>query len=74
MTQSPLVRLLQVSDPVGRYAEHKELLAAFEQEVFYYQGTDFIAWVEEELAKEMAAFLGCPLDRVAGRSAARWPT
>ncbi|MBU1228013.1 MAG: glycine cleavage system aminomethyltransferase GcvT [Actinobacteria bacterium] len=61
MTQSPLVRLLQVSDPVGRYAEHKELLAAFEQEVFYYQGTDFIAWVEEELAKEMAGFLGCSL-------------
>jgi len=61
MTQSPLVRLLQVSDPVGRYAEHKELLAAFEQEIFYYQGTDFIAWVEEELAGEMADFLGCSL-------------
>ncbi|MCB2224857.1 MAG: glycine cleavage system aminomethyltransferase GcvT, partial [Actinobacteria bacterium] len=61
MTQSPLVRMLQVSDPVGRYAEHKELLAAFEQEVFYYQGTDFIAWVEEEVAREMAGFLGCSL-------------
>ena len=61
MTPSPLVRLLQVSDPVGRYAEHKALLAAFEQEVFYYQGTDFIAWVEERLAAEMAAFLGCSL-------------
>ena len=53
MTQSPLVRMLQVSDPVGRYAEHKELLAAFEQEVFYYQGTDFIAWVEEQVAREI---------------------
>ena len=61
MTPSPLVRLLQVSDPAGRYAEHKELLAAFEQEVFYYQGTDFIAWVEERLTAEMAGFLGCPL-------------
>jgi len=61
MTPSPLVRLLQVSDPVGRYAEHKELIAAFEQEVFYYQGTDFIAWVEDRLAAEMAAFLDCPL-------------
>lgn len=61
MTQSPLVRLLQVSDPVGRYAEHKGLIAAFEQEVFYYQGTDFIAWVEDRLAAEMAAFLDCPL-------------
>ncbi|MCK5850888.1 MAG: glycine cleavage system aminomethyltransferase GcvT [Kiritimatiellae bacterium] len=61
MTPSPMVRLLQVMDPVGRYAEHKELLAAFGQEVFYYQGTDFIAWVEERLAQEMSDFLGCPL-------------
>jgi len=61
MTQSPLVRLLQVTDPLGRYAEHKELVAAFEQEVFYYQGTDFIAWVEDRVAAEMAAFLDCPL-------------
>jgi aminomethyltransferase len=60
MTQSPLVRLLQVSDPMGRYAEHREL-AAFGQEVFYYQGTDFIAWVEEQVAREMAEFLGCRL-------------
>jgi len=64
MTPSPLVRLLQVSDPVGRYAEHKELLAAFSQEVFYYQGTDLVAWVEERLAAEMAGFLGCPLVEV----------
>ena len=61
MTPSPLVRMLQVSDPVGRYAEHRALPAAFNDEVFYYQGTDFIAWVEEQLAAEMAAFLGCPL-------------
>jgi aminomethyltransferase len=72
MTQSPLVRLLQVSDPVGRYAEHKELLAAFEQEIFYYQGTDFIAWVEEELAGELAAFLGCGM--VESRRGSRWST
>ena len=61
MTPSPLVRLLQVSDPVGRYAEHKELLAAFGRDVFYYQGTDLIAWVEDRLVAEMADFLGCPL-------------
>ena len=60
MTQSSLVRLLQITDPCGRYAEHKELLAAFEQEVFYYQGTEFIEWVEERLAEEMRDFLGCP--------------
>ena len=61
MTQSSLVRLLQITDPCGRYAEHKELLAAFEQEVFYYQGTEFIEWVEERLVDEMCQFLGCPL-------------
>ncbi len=59
MTPSPLVRLLQVSDPVGRYAEHKEMLADFEREVFYYQGVDFISWVEDRLVAEMAEYLGC---------------
>jgi len=59
MTPSPLVRLLQVSDPVGRYAEHRELLA-LGQEVFYYQGTDFIDEVERQLIVEMRAYLGCP--------------
>ena len=53
MTQSTLVRLLQVTDPCGRYAEHKQLLAAFEQEIFYYQGTEFIAWTEDRLVEEM---------------------
>jgi aminomethyltransferase len=60
MTQSMLVRLLQVTDPCGRYAEHKELLAAFEQEIFYYQGTEFIAWAEDRLVEEMQKFLGYP--------------
>ena len=60
MTQSSLVRLLQITDPCGRYAEHKELLAAFEQEVFYYQGTEFIAWTEDRLIEEMKNFLGFP--------------
>ncbi|PKN66109.1 MAG: glycine cleavage system protein T [Deltaproteobacteria bacterium HGW-Deltaproteobacteria-15] len=61
MTPSPLVRLLQVSDPVGRYAEHKDMPAAFDREVYYYQGTDFIKWVEEALLTEMREFLGAPL-------------
>jgi aminomethyltransferase len=64
MTPSPLVRLLSVSDPVGRYGEHQELAAAFGQEVYYYQGCDFIAWVEAELAAEMAQYLGCNLVEV----------
>lgn len=59
MTPSPLVRLLTITDPSGRYAEHKGLEAELLRQVFYYQGTDFIARVEEELASEMAQFLGC---------------
>jgi len=57
-TPSPLVRLLSVSDPVCRYAEHRRLIAAFLQDVFYYQGTGFIEWVENSLISEMAAFMG----------------
>jgi aminomethyltransferase len=60
MTPSSLVRMLQVSDPVGRYAEHRDFPAFLDQEIFYYQGTDFIAWVEDRLAAEMSDFLGCP--------------
>ena len=58
-TMSPLVKLLSISDPVQRYAEHRQVRAMLDQEVFYYQGTDFIAWVEERLAVELADFLGC---------------
>jgi aminomethyltransferase len=58
MTQSPLVRLLQVMDPAFRYAEHRTLEAFYDAEVFYYQGTDFIADVERLVDQEMAAFLG----------------
>ena len=59
MTPSPLVRLLTITDPSGRYAEHRGLEAELLRQVFYYQGTDFISRVEEELASEMALFLGC---------------
>lgn len=61
MTPSPLVRVIQVTDSVGRYAEHKKLLAAYDEEVYYYQGTDFIEWVERRLIGEMSTYLGCPL-------------
>ncbi len=59
--QSPsvLTRLLSVMDPVCRYAEHKALKAFNDAEVFFYQGTDFIAEVEKLLEQEMRKFLGC---------------
>ncbi len=57
MTPSPLVRLLQVTDPVGRYAEHN-YLTQLGREVYYYQGTHFIEWVEQELIQEFGRYLG----------------
>ncbi len=58
-TASPMVRLLSITDPAGRYAEHKAVKAFKEAEVFYYQGTDFIAEVEQLLAIELKAYLEC---------------
>ncbi|MBW2082681.1 MAG: glycine cleavage system aminomethyltransferase GcvT [Deltaproteobacteria bacterium] len=59
MTPSPMVRLLTTMDPAFRYAEHRKLKAFEEMEVFYYQGTDFIAEVEQLVKEEMASYLGC---------------
>ena len=58
-TPSRSVRLLSGSDPACRYAEHKKILAFYEKEVFYYQGTKFIDQVERMLAEEMRAYFGC---------------
>ncbi|MGN0980837.1 MAG: glycine cleavage system aminomethyltransferase GcvT [Candidatus Avoscillospira sp.] len=59
MTPSPAVRLLCAADPAGRYAEHKKVKAFYDSEVFYYQGTKFIDYVEQLLSAEMAKYLGC---------------
>ncbi len=58
-TASPMVRLLSITDPAGRYAEHKAVKAFKEADVFYYQGTDFIAEVEQLLAAELKTYLEC---------------
>ena len=60
MSLSPMTRLLSIMDPVGRYAEHKQVKALDDARVFYYQGTDFIWEVEELLKKELKTYLGCP--------------
>ncbi len=57
MTPSPAVRALGMSDPAFRYAEHRNVKGM--GEVFYYQGTKFIARTEELLAAEMCKYLGC---------------
>ncbi len=56
-TPSPLVKLCEISDPSGRYAEHRTMKG---KEIYFYQGIDFIRDVEEELRREMALYFGCP--------------
>ncbi len=60
-TPSLFVRLLSGLDPAGRYAEHKRIKAfgANASDVFYYQGTDFISWVEDALKAALGTFLDC---------------
>jgi aminomethyltransferase len=56
---SAMVRLLSIMDPVGRYAEHKQVKAFKEADIFYYQGTDFISEVESLLVAELQKYLEC---------------
>jgi glycine cleavage system T protein len=60
-TPSAAARRLSIADPVCRYAEHKPVRAFCDSQVFYYQGTDFIARVEECLGREFRRYLGCTL-------------
>lgn len=55
-TPSLLVKLFEISDPAGRYAEHRTIKG---REVYYYQGVDFIRDVEEAAREEMARYFGC---------------
>lgn len=59
MSQSAIARMLSISDPVNRYAEHKEVKAFSGQDVFYYQGTGFIEEVEARLNREFMKFFNC---------------
>jgi aminomethyltransferase len=56
---SPMARLLSIMDPVGRYAEHKQVKAFKEADIFYYQGTEFISEVESLLISELQKYLEC---------------
>jgi aminomethyltransferase len=58
-TASTMARLLSIMDPAARYAEHKQVKAFKEADVFYYQGTDFICEVEYLLTCEMQKYLEC---------------
>jgi len=67
-TPSLLVKLCEISDPSGRYAEHKTALkkevkalngtgALKGDQVYYYQATDFIFEVEERLKEEFSKYI-----------------
>jgi len=58
-TPSLLVRLLTISDPSGRYAEHRLMKAFRESDVFYYQGTKLIGEIEVLATDELRRFIGC---------------
>lgn len=55
-TPSLLVKLSEISDPAGRYAEHRTMKG---REIYFYQGTDFIRDVEVEAQKELGQFFRC---------------
>jgi glycine/serine hydroxymethyltransferase len=68
-TPSLFVKLCEISDPSGRYAEHKTALkkemeslagsgALKGDQVYYYQGADFIYHMEQRLKAEFADFIG----------------
>jgi glycine/serine hydroxymethyltransferase len=67
-TPSLLVKLCEISDPSGRYAEHKTALkkelealegtgALKGDQVYYYQGTEFIFEVEERIKEEFGKYI-----------------
>jgi glycine/serine hydroxymethyltransferase len=68
-TPSLFVKLCEIGDPSGRYAEHKTALkkeleslegtgALKGDQVYYYQGADFIYQMEQRLKTEFAQFIG----------------
>lgn len=55
-TPSLLVKMCEISDPSGRYAEHRTMKG---DEVYFYQGIDFIRDVEAEAQQEMCRYFDC---------------
>ncbi len=55
-TPSLLVKLFEISDPSGRYAEHRTMKG---EEIYFYQGIDFIRDVEAEAREELARYFQC---------------
>jgi glycine/serine hydroxymethyltransferase len=56
MTPSLLVKMCEISDPAGRYAEHRTMKG---NEIYFYQGIDFIKEVEDKVKEEMKQYFNC---------------
>ncbi len=54
-TPSLLVKVLEISDPAGRYAEHRTMKG---KEIYFYQGIDFIREIEEECRAALCTYFG----------------
>ena len=48
--------MCEISDPAGRYAEHRSMKG---EEVYFYQGIDFIRDVELEAQRELCRYFDC---------------
>jgi glycine/serine hydroxymethyltransferase len=55
-TPSLLVKMCELSDAAGRYAEHRTMKG---EEVYFYQGIDFIRDVEIEARRELSTYFSC---------------
>ncbi len=55
-TPSLIVKMCEISDPAGRYAEHRTMKG---KEIYFYQGTDFIRDIEEETRNAIRNYFGC---------------
>lgn len=54
-TPSMLVKLCEISDPAGRYAEHRAMKG---KEIYFYQGIDFIREVEDLATAAICEYFG----------------
>jgi glycine/serine hydroxymethyltransferase len=55
-TPSPLVKICELCDPAGRYAEHRSMKG---REVYFYHGTDFIRDIEVEASQALCEYFNC---------------
>jgi len=55
-TPSLLVKVCELCDPAGRYAEHRTMKG---REVYFYHGTDFIRDIETEASQALCRYFGC---------------